>query len=152
MQLRRKITGLSSLSLVLAFTASAISLPVFAQDSARFKLETTPDGYVRLDTFSGAMTYCTQRDGEFTCNIIDNAPSAAADEINKLNQQIEVLTKRVEVLEQQKKISEKSALPSEEEFEQTMGMMERFLKRFFGIVKSFDEPEPTDTPSAPNRT
>ena len=40
-------------------------------------------------------------------------------------------------------------LPSEEEFEQTLGYMERFFRRFMGIVEEFDREEKTTQPVPP---
>lgn len=152
MQVRNKTAGMCCLSVVTALSFFVLMPPATAQEGLRYKLESTSDGYVKLDTFNGSMTYCMQRDGEFTCKIIDGTQSTDEDEVSVLKQRIDALTKRIDALEQQKAPLKSSTLPSEEEFEQTMGMMERFMKRFMGMVKSFDEPEPAAPSAAPSRT
>ncbi len=43
-----------------------------------------------------------------------------------------------------------SGLPTEQEFEQSMSYMERFMRRFMDIAKSFDsEPEKPDNGTLP---
>ncbi|KFB11183.1 hypothetical protein [Nitratireductor basaltis] len=112
-----------------------------AQDE-RFRLERTEDGYVRMNTQTGEMSLCREQDGRLTC-----APSSETDDSSQMSLQSRLadLEKRVEKLEAEAKPN--TGLPSEEEFDQTLGMMERFFQRFIGIVKDLDAE--TDTP--PNK-
>ncbi|RIU50907.1 hypothetical protein, partial [Klebsiella pneumoniae] len=49
--------------------------------------------------------------------------------------------------------SKASALPSEQEFEQSMSYMERFMRRFMDLAKSFESGEEKPAPpTIPGRT
>ncbi len=152
MQIFNKVTGLHGLSVLAALTFFMGVPTAMAQEGARYKLETAADGYLKLDTFSGSMTYCSQQNSEFTCKVIEGTEAPDQDELRLLKDKVDALSKRLDALEQQNRTSKNSTLPTEEEFEQTMGMMERFMKRFMGIAKSFDDPETTPAQPAPDRT
>lgn len=129
-------------AVVLALSASA----AWAQ-TARFTVEKTEDGYVRMDTETGQMSVCSVTGNQMVCKM-------AADERAAFDADIVALEDRVAALEQRLAQTalegEGSGLPSEGEFEQTMDYMERFMNRFMGIVEGFDGPQ-TDEP-APDRT
>lgn len=115
--------------------------PIWAQDSERYQLERTQEGYVRLDTRTGRMSLCRERDNQLVCRY-------AADESRAYVDDIDTLRGRVETLEQRLAELEEDSVPSEEEFEQGLNYMERFMRRFMGIIRDFDEP----ATSEPDRT
>ena len=125
---------------------SLFSFPAFAEDAVRYSLEKTADGYVRMDKQSGEMSVCKEADGQLVCRL-------AADERNAYETTTTALAKRLDALEQKVTAleggSSKSlnALPSDEEFDKTLSMMERFMRRFMGVVKELegDEAKPQKT-------
>jgi hypothetical protein len=114
-------------------------LPANAQEE-RFRLERTDDGYVRMDTRTGEMSLCREQDGRLTCT-----PTSDTAEGPSLQDRLNDLEKRVEKLEAEARPG--AGLPSEEEFDQTLGMMERFFQRFIGIVKDLDAEKETPDPA-----
>ena len=64
-----------------AALAGLAALPAAAEEAERYRLERTEDGYVRLDTATGAMTLCREADGRLVC-----APAAqeSASEVESL--------------------------------------------------------------------
>ncbi|OHV83602.1 hypothetical protein [Rhizobium sp. LCM 4573] len=111
----------------------------------RFRLEKTENGgFVRLDTQTGAMTLCRDEGGNLTCRM-------AADERAAYERELELLEKRVAALEQKSANPPASRVPGEEEIEQTLSIMERFMRRFMAIVQDFTSERNTDEPQ-PNRT
>ena len=136
---------------LLIVAASALTgVPAVAQDVERYRLERTEAGYVRLDTVTGRMSICEERSGQLVCKAAVEEREAYDRDLGSLQDRLERVEQRLSRLEGQ---AAPGALPSDEEFEQTMGYMEKFFRRFMGIVKDLErdfgrgDPEP-----APDRT
>ena len=131
--------------------AASVSLAA-AQETERYQLERTQDGYVRLDTATGRVTLCQERDGQLVCRMAVEDRAAYDREFDALQDRIEALERRVAVLESGRPAAQ---LPDEQEFEQTLGYMERFFRRFMGIVKDFERDfggTSTEPERVPDRT
>lgn len=122
--------------LVSFFVASAS-----AQESERYRLEKSGDGYVRMDTQTGAMSTCEERDGQMVCRMAADERTAFQDEIDRLQSSVKTLDERVTKLENSLAAKFESTLPSEEDFDKTMSYMERFFRKFLGIVKELESEE-----------
>jgi hypothetical protein len=129
---------------------AALPLAAHAQESERYRLERTEDGFVRMDMETGAMSLCHERGGELVCrNATDNG---SADGAKALIERVDALERRIAALEAQLAGEGANGLPSEEEFEQTMSFMERFLRRFMGIAKDLEGDLNQGQEPAPDRT
>lgn len=132
--------------LIPLLTLLLVPATAFSQDTVRYALEKTADGYVRMDKSTGEMSICKEANDQLICRV-------AADERAAYDGNLADLTKRVEALEQKlatvEGVSPKSqnALPTEEEFDKTLSMMERFMRRFMGVVREFE-----DDPALPQKT
>lgn len=132
------------LILPLAFATAA------GAQEGRYRMERTEGGFVRLDTASGDVSLCKETDGQITCRM-------AADERAAFEKELDLLTERVEALEkaQNSALSDiKPRLPTDEEIDRTMSIMERMMQRFMGIVKNLegDGEEPSPEGALPQRT
>ncbi len=116
---------------------------------ARYRLEKSGSGYVRMDTATGEMSVCEERSGQLVCKLAADERSAFEDDVDRLEDRIRALDERIARLETSP-AAERDSLPTEEEFEKTMGYMERFFRSFIGIVKELEEDETKDpvTPKA----
>jgi hypothetical protein len=128
--------------------STALFLPLAAaaagaENVERYRLEKTENGFVRMDTQTGAMSTCTERDGQLVCRMAADERTAFQDEIDRLQDRVKGLDERVAKLENSLSQRLESSLPSEEDFDRTMGYMERFFRRFMDIVRDLDKPEPT---------
>jgi len=112
-----------------------------AEEVERYRLEKTGTGYVRMDTATGEMSLCEERSGQLICKISVDERAAFQDEIDRLQTRLEGVEARIVKLEERPSIPE-ALLPSEEQFDQTLDLMEKFFRRFIGIVKEVD-PERT---------
>ena len=128
---------------ILIFTLSALAAcvsAVFAEDMTRYSLEKTADGYVRMNKASGEMSICTEQGDQLVCRV-------AADDRLAMDEQMAGLEKRLAAVETKLGALEKSGLtadqglPTDEEFEKTMGYMEKFFRRFMGVVKDLNDEE-----------
>lgn len=122
--------------LTCAAFAVVFAFPSLAQEAERYRLERTEDGYVRLDTRTGAMATCQERGGQLVCRQAADEREAHEDRLDALDDRIKALEERLATLEAAP--APAAGLPSEDEFEQTLGYMERFFRRFMEIVTSFD--------------
>lgn len=124
---------------------AAMLLPAAAEDAQRYTLERTEKGFVRMDTATGAISTCTDQNGELVCRL-------AADDRDAYDADIQALEKRIADLEA--KVaglapgSAGDGTTSKEEFDTAMDQMEGFFRRFMGIMKEF-QGEAAETPPAP---
>ncbi len=119
-----------------------------AQEDGRYRLEKTDSGYVRLDSRTGAISVCAGRDGQLICKMAADDRQAYESDLSALQDKVRKLEDRVSALEKTG-APQATGLPSDAEFEKSMNYMERFLRRFMGIAKSFEDEQ--DQP-APGRT
>ena len=110
-----------------ALAATALAVPAHAQETAeqRFQLQRTDGGYARIDTRTGEVSSCTERGDQLVCRM-------AADERTALMEEIDALEERVAALEDS---GVGRALPTDEEVDRAVGIMERMLSGFIGIVR-----------------
>ena len=126
---------------VSALALAGMARAAGAEEVERYRLEKTDTGYVRMDTATGQMSLCEERSGQLVCKIAADERAAFQDEIDRLQTRLDGVEARIVKLEARPSIPE-ALLPSEEQLDQTMDLMEKFLHRFMSIVKEAD-PERT---------
>jgi hypothetical protein len=150
----------------IALIVPILLVPLIAGASAaetdRYRLEKTPNGYVRMDTRTGEMSICEERWGELVCKLAADERTAVQDEIDRLQAEIKelddrlasvkALEDRVAKLENSLSARIEQSLPTEEDFNRTMGYMERFFRSFMAIVKDFEADESKPTEPGTNKT
>ena len=107
-------------------------------DDGRFTLEKVAGGYVRLNTVTGEVSFCEEKSGQFVCRVSPSERMAYENEIRMLHDRLDMVEDRLAQLEGSGH-DPGSHITSEEEFEKTLGFMEKFFRRFMGIVKDFDK-------------
>jgi hypothetical protein len=88
-------------------------------------------GWMRLDKTSGAVSFCSARDGTAVCRLGADERSAFEAELARLRDENARL----------KTVQAPTIVPGEEEFERALGFTERFLRR---IMRLFKDEAPTD--------
>lgn len=140
-------------AVILALGALIFSGEVRAQAAQRFQLEQTESGYLRMDTQTGAISICKDRSGQIVCTLAADEHAAYENELEALRERVADLESRIAALEVAGASGESSELPTGEEFEQTLGLMERFFRRFMDIVKGLEEEtQPGQQSPEPGRT
>ena len=109
----------------------------------RYAIERTEDGYVRLDTRTGQMSICSEQSGQLVCRMAVDEREALHDDLDALQERLAAVEDRLAALEG----VPAAGLPSQDEFEQSLGYMERFFRRFMDMVNEIERNEPT-----PDRT
>ena len=125
-------TAISIAFLTLLLPASAIAAEA---DPSRFQLERSGDHFVRLDRQTGAMSVCEDKDGALVCRMAADERAAYDDELNRLADRVTALEKSAAV---------KPNLPSDAEVDRTIGIMERMMRSFMGMVREFQGEEEKD--------
>jgi len=125
--------------LIPAALMSLVAATAFSEDTDRYRLEKSANGYIRMDTQTGAMSICEEQSGQLVCRMAADERAAFQDEIDRLQNSVKALDERVVKLENSLAARLESTLPSEEEFNKTMSYMERFLRGFMGIVKDMNK-------------
>ncbi|MBP1851359.1 hypothetical protein [Rhizobium halophytocola] len=116
-------------------------------ENGRYTFQPMENGLVRLDTRTGAMSLCQDKDGALICRM-------AADERAAYEEQLDRLEKRVTALETRidsggtALSSRNGTLPDDAEIDRSLGIMERFMRSFFGIVREFESKDKDATPTA----
>ncbi|MGH6762969.1 MAG: hypothetical protein ACRECW_15440 [Phyllobacterium sp.] len=132
-----------------AFALLAAPVAGQAQETGRYQMEKTGQGYVRLDTKTGEMSICNEQAGQLVCKLAAGERRAFEDELASLSERVKKL-EDVLAANGTRTPPSREALPSEEEFEKTMGYMERFFRRFMDIIEEFQKEE--SVPDTPQRT
>jgi len=125
--------------LIPAALVSLVAASAFSEETDRYRLEKSTNGYVRMDTQTGAMSICEERSGQLVCKMAADERAAFQDEVDRLQSSVKALDERVVKLENSLSARLESTLPSEEDFNKTMSYMERFLRGFMGIVKDMEK-------------
>ena len=103
--------------------------------SGRYGIAPAPQGYVRLDTETGAMLHCRTTEGPIRCAVVYPGRGARAPdaELERLRDRVEALERRVADLER-----DRIRLPTEKELDQTLDMMESWMRRFMDMAEDRD--------------
>ena len=136
---------LAWIPLSLALALPAASAHAQTAESSRFQLERTENGFVRLDRETGAMSLCREEGGSLACRMAADERAAYEKELDLLGERVTALEKRLDTQPASK------ALPGEAEIEQSLSIMERFMRRFMEIIQDFTTERDNAEP-APQRT
>lgn len=132
-------TAIAALVLTVGIAGGA-SAQTPANDSWRFKLQKVDGGFLRLDAQTGQVSFCRERDSNWTCE-------TAADDRAALEAEIKRLTDRVTALEKQSHDpANRFRTPSDQEIEQVMGFFEKMMKRFRGVVENLKKEWEAEAP------
>ena len=128
--------------------------------AGRFAIMAEGDGFLRLDTRSGAVSHCRKNaTGAWTCVPFNEADTALRDEIAALSRRIAALSGELDALASdvarlQRRI-EGTAPPAPDrgartlsetdqaELDRALGFMETVMRRFFTMVEEMKRPADT---------
>ena len=137
-----------------------VAAPAVADEAppgaGRYSLGASKDGFVRLDTATGAVSHCRQWDGVWRCETLpgeDAALNARLDalsgEVARLSAALAALDSRVAALA---RIDRDSRLPptatGDEESPKAEGLAKRMMGRFFDMVRALKYGNASPTPAA----
>lgn len=135
---RRRLLAIMLPLAVMARPAQAESPAPPALESERFSISPAEGGFVRLNKETGALSYCSVKDGVSICRLGAEERSALETEIDRLRKENAALKARAEAAPAPP-AARPGGVPSEEEFERALSFTERFLRR---IMRLFREDAP----------
>jgi flagellar biosynthesis/type III secretory pathway protein FliH len=111
------------------------------ETTGRYVLQRAGDGFIRLDTVTGATAHCRQKQAAWHCESLSDEQASAREEIATLQAENRKLRRQVESLEarlaqQERKSGSKSGLPSDEEFDRIMEFFDKVMRRFMEFAKT----------------
>ncbi len=120
---------LAFLSVALAPVAAAAeeTPTIIAPESDRFTLQPLEGGFLRMNRETGAVSFCTAKDGVAVCRL-------GADERATLEAEVERLRAENARLKAETARGP-STVPGEQEFERALSFTERFLRRIIRLFK-----------------
>lgn len=130
---------LAMIALLAAFaSAPARAAEPDASENGRYAMTPAPDGFLRLDTRTGATALCRINGASVTCR-------AAAEESRALNEEIDRLTRENADLKGKLAAGQggsKYGVPSDQDIDKALNVGERFMKRMLKILRD-DNPDKT---------
>jgi hypothetical protein len=120
------------LVVTIAFAGSGASA---TEITGRYVLEKVEQGFLRLDSETGAMALCTAKAGVWECDAIKDQGLDLTAELDRLRADNEKLKARVAELE---KGGGASKLPSDQEVDRMMDMFGKMFDRFLDFAREMD--------------
>lgn len=146
----KSLTKTFALACLAAVLAASTAI---AQDTrpGRYTMHKTEDGFVRLDTETGAISMCRKNGNGWSCSDLDertdgppnrNEPNDLAAENRELKAEIKRLEELLELRGNNRQDSEPKKsfkLPTEREVDQALDYFERMLKKFQDRLKRLEQ-------------
>jgi hypothetical protein len=152
----RALYAAAVIALVLSVNADA-QTP--SKDHGRYTMSPTKDGFLRLDTETGAVALCTQSESGWACNsVADHTNTSSSGELSRLEDENRELKDRVKELEANLEAntpppgslpplegpSGATQLPTEEQVDQALDYLEHVYQKIRDRIKKLDEPPPAE--------
>lgn len=115
--------------------------PAAAQTPGRFTFQPIDGGLMRLDTETGQVSHCTKSGDSFACRSVADDRAALMDEIERLKRENEHLK---QAGGKAPGAAGKLQLPSEEEIDKAMGLVETLMRR---MLRTFKDEAPQGSPN-----
>lgn len=122
--------AISALVLAASFGAAALAQAPQLNDNWRFKMQKVDGGFLRLDAQSGQVSFCREKESNWTCDTVADDRAALEAEIKRLNERIAALER------QRQDPVDRFRTPTDQEIEQVMGFFDKIMKRFRGVVET----------------
>ena len=97
-------------------------------ENGRYSMTPVADGFLRLDTRTGAVSLCKVENGAASCEAAAEERAALQDEIDRLARQNDAL----------KGDGEWGGLPTRQELDRALDFAERFMRRMMRIMRNDD--------------
>jgi len=116
---------------------AATSAPKTEDTGGRYSMSPTPNGVVRLDTQTGAMSLCTGTTGQWSCQDMNDSQHALMTEIDRLRAENKSLKDQLDQSDQALGLNDngpgapkpKLTLPTEQDVDKAFDYLEAMAKK-----------------------
>ena len=91
-----------------------------------------------MDKATGEMSVCKEQGDQLVCRVAADDRMVIDDEMARLEKRLTAVEEKLGLLEKSGLTAEQG-MPTDEEFEKTKGYMEKFFRRFMGVVKELKD-------------
>ncbi|MFM9977188.1 MAG: hypothetical protein ACKVOP_03980 [Sphingomonadaceae bacterium] len=160
------VFGVAGFGLALAIVATCVAIvPAAAASDApgRFTMSPTDGGMLKLDTATGAVSFCTRAAGDWACTPVKDSEKALRDRIGGLEGEIVALKEQLKRMDEIAGIGDpdrdagkeagrdarpgaKPTLPTEKDVEQAFDYLERMMKTIRERMQRLEGQEKRGTP------
>lgn len=137
---------------IIAVVALGVTGVASQEKQGRYVMSPTENGFVRLDTETGAMSVCAQRNGRWICELMEDEAQKLQDEITRLRAEVKRLEEQAAAggapsdapttVEPRKRLE----LPTEEEVDRALDYFESIFRKFRERIERFEEQERKERP------
>ena len=111
----------------------------------RFVMSPAENGFVRLDTETGAMSLCTRRDEKWVCTLMEDEAKALRDEVARLHGEVQRLEEQAAPADRSPGEAERPEttfeLPTEQEVDKALDYVESIFRKFRDRIRKFEDEE-----------
>jgi hypothetical protein len=132
---------------LVAFATAVLTGAAGAQEGdGRYRLSPTPDGFLKLDSRSGAVSECKRGPDGYQCRLVPDEQSALQAEIDRLAQENAALREQLAtagpLLPERPDESAKPSpvLTRDDQIDRALGYMEKLLRRFMSLHEDTGKP------------
>lgn len=155
----------TSIVMAVAVMSTMAMAPSSQAASGRYQMTPVEDGFMRLDTQTGAVSICKNKDGKVTCKLAEDGADKYAKDIDALKQENQKLRGEVERLEQHFGLetnknkpgqpndlappvppSTTFKVPREEDVDQMFNYIEGMLNKFRERLRRLEKEPKPETP------
>jgi hypothetical protein len=137
------VLGLAGMTLV------AVSGPKAEETGARYSMSPAPNGVVRLDTQTGAMSLCTGTTGQWSCQDMNDSQRSLTAEIDRLRAENKSLKDQLDQSDQALGLNDngpdapkppaKFTLPTEQDVDKAFDYLEAMAKKIHKRLDRWQE-------------
>jgi len=129
--------AITTLALTFAFTGFALAAESDSP-AGRYSMTPTTNGFLRLDTQTGAVSLCVAKEAGAECRAAADDRAALSDEIDRLSKRNAELEGRLAGAGSRSPLN---ALPSREDFGKAMDYAEDFMRRMMRVLREDERPQ-----------
>ncbi|MEO0729219.1 MAG: hypothetical protein AAFR23_09360 [Pseudomonadota bacterium] len=140
----RNAVARTALVALAALAVGSAAAPTSVSADGRYTMSPSGEGFVRLDTKTGEMAFCTKSATAWTCTEMDDPAKTLREENARLKKENNALQSEIAKLDQNKLDDPNSQsddpparpafpklkLPTEKEVDQALSYFERMMKKF----------------------